>query len=235
METLAILIPVLDRPESAALVADSIRSNTIRDAEILFLCSPDDLDEIHACEETGERTVVVDWPAGHGDYARKINAGYLLTETDWIFTAADDLDFHAAWDRAIDRAEGAAVIGTQDLCNPAVKAGRHSTHTLVARSYVGGLGATYTDGPGVVLHEGYAHQWVDSELVDAARARGVWRFDRDAIVKHLHPICGENEMDETYRKAMGLGASRQEALHDRRLWQRRRNDFMRTQRRGGRR
>lgn len=221
---ISILIPVLDRPDNAAKVATSIREVAQVDTEILFLLSPDDPDELHAVQETGERYAVVVWPAGDGDYARKINAGYRMTQGEWIFTAADDLTFHDNWDlHALASANGFSVIGTQDLCNGAVKRGRHSTHTLVRREYVRAVGSTFSDGPDVVLHEGYSHQWVDVELVAAAQGRAEWIFAGDSVVEHHHPICGEAEMDDTYRKSMLLGDGRA----DRRVYARRHAEFRR--------
>jgi hypothetical protein len=40
------------------------------------------------------------WPAGRGDYARKINHAAQLTDATWIFTGADDLSFLPGWLRA---------------------------------------------------------------------------------------------------------------------------------------
>jgi hypothetical protein len=45
-------------------------------------------------------------------------------------------------------------------------AGRHSTHSLVTRDYVERFGTI--DEAGVVLHEGYPHEFVDDEFVQTA-------------------------------------------------------------------
>lgn len=234
MTSIGVLIPVLDRPDDAARVARSIRQASVLDVDILFVCSPDDLDEIHAVEETGEPKLVVDWSPGRADYARKINRGAQTLLTDWLLTGADDLEFHPGWDvnaLAEAAATGAAVIGTNDLCNPGVMRGTHSTHTLIDAQYAADVGTTFTDGPGVLLHEGYRHQWVDTELVEAARRRGVWAHALDSHVQHLHPICDPGrERDETYMKAM----NGQDAQHDRRLFHARRSTFARELRTRGR-
>lgn len=213
---LAILVPVLGRPERALPLAESAARATDLPYRLLFLCSPEDGAEIDACQQAGD-TLVVDWAAGAGDYARKINAGYRATTEPWIFTAADDLVFHPGWARsalATARSTGCSVIGTQDGWNGAVKAGRHSTHSLVSRAYVEREGASW-DGPGIVLHEGYDHQYVDTELVAVARQRGTFAMAWDALVEHLHPMAHKARMDATYRK--GLRASREDGgLYDRR-------------------
>jgi glycosyltransferase involved in cell wall biosynthesis len=220
MRSVTILIPVLDRPENAARVVDSIRSTSVgRPVEILFLASPFDGNELHACMMTGENVEVVTWEAGPGDYARKINYGLFMSTTPWIFTGADDLTFTPGWYEAFEEmaSAGVTVIGTYDDANPTVKRGRHSTHTFVERRYIEEVGATFTDGPGVVLHEGYEHQWVDTELVAAAMRRKRWGFAYDCVIRHHHPFFDKTvEMDDTYRKALG-GAS-----HDSRLYARRR-------------
>ncbi len=187
---------------------------------LLFLCSPDDDDEIAACSEAGD-VLVVDWPAGPGDYARKINAGYRATAEPFVFTAADDLSFHAGWaTAALAAAEtGASVIGTDDLWNPAVRRGEHSTHSLIRRSYVDLEGASW-DGPGIVYHEGYDHQFVDTELVAVARQRGAWAFCAGARVEHLHPMAHKADMDDTYRKGLAKGRD------DRRLFDARRRLYL---------
>lgn len=225
---LSILVPVLGRPHAAMPLVESIRLSTREwDPEIVFLCSPDDLDQRHASEETGERVVTVTWDPGDGDYARKINAGFSVTRSPWILTAADDLTFDRGWDTEFLRLVESArrVLGTNDMANPTVKRGRHSTHTFVRRDYVDDVGATFVDGPGVVLHEGYKHQWVDTELVEAARIRREWAWGRDCIIRHHHPFFDKTvEMDETYRKALS-GSD-----HDSRLYRRRRSTMPRAPR-----
>jgi len=213
---IAILVPVLGRPERALPLAQSAARGTDVPYSLTFMCSPDDDAEIAACSEAGD-VIVVDWPAGPGDYARKINAGYRATTEPFVFTAADDLIFHPGWASAAlelaDRIE-ASVIGTDDLWNPMVRRGDHSTHTLVRRSYVELEGASW-DGPGTVFCEEYDHQYVDTELVACARARGVWAFCREARVEHLHPFAHKSAMDETYRKGLARGRE------DRRLYDQR--------------
>lgn len=210
---IAIIVPVLGRPEKAAPLVENIRAAT-RDVEagIYFVCSPSDADEIRACKATGATVLVVNWEPGPGDYARKINYGYRATGEPWIFTGADDLIFHPRWATAAFTAGlGAHVIGTNDLHNPRVVAGMHSTHTLVARSYANECGTV--DGPGLIYHEGYDHQFCDDEMVRTAQWRGAWAFAREAHVEHLHPHFGGAEMDATYRKALAA------TLADSRLFQ----------------
>jgi hypothetical protein len=211
MAEIAIIIPVLNRPHRASLVCESIFSTSEVEVELYFVCSPGDHAEYDACASTGEEIILVPWEAGPGDFARKQNLAYTYTTAPYILLGADDLQFEVGWDvRALAVAERtrAGVIGTNDDANPLVKKGRHATHPLVARDYIDAVGGTWHDGPGVIYHEGYAHQYVDTELVAVAMDRGEWAFAHTSVVRHLHPMyphrgIGRTPMDDTYKKALG--------------------------------
>lgn len=210
VEKTVVLIPVLNRPHRAAPVVESIRATS--DADILFVLSPGDKAEAEAIDGLDSWSVPVPWEPGDGDYARKINFAFDITNHPLVFTGADDLEFEPGWLEAARKIRK-GVVGTNDDANPLVKRGKHSTHSLVSRSYILEHGGTWHDGPGVVYHEGYKHQWVDSELVQAAMDRGEWAFARQSTVRHLHPMFHKaTQMDDTYRKALG------DAPHDKRLF-----------------
>jgi len=215
-----ILVPVLGRPQSAQPLVDSIHANTTVEHTILFLCSPGDEAGSEACFNTGERTLVVGWEPGSGDYARKINHGYAVTSNPFIFTAADDITFTPGWDtEALKVAErtGAGMVGTNDAANPLVMRGKHSTHSLFSRAYIDTVGGTFFDGPGIIYHEQYSHQWIDTESVKAAMDRGQWAFATNSVVAHHHPIYDRTvAYDDTYRKALG-DASADQRLYKERL------------------
>lgn len=224
---ITVLIPVLNRPHRAAIVSSSLREAASVPIRTIFICSLGDDVEIEACRETRDEHMVVSWEAGSGDYARKTNAAYKHVESEFVFTAADDVEFTPGWDTeilAVANKTGAGVVGSNDDANPTVKRGHHSTHTLFRREYVDTVGATFFDGPGVVYHEGYEHQWVDTEAVRAAMDRGQWAFARRSVVRHHHPFFDKTVgMDDTYRKALG-DASHDSALYRQRLqeWTRQR-------------
>jgi glycosyltransferase involved in cell wall biosynthesis len=209
MPEIAIQIPVLNRPQNAHRVVSSIFANTTVEVEVVFVCSPGDDDEIAACLATGEEVIVVPWACGPGDFARKHNLAYKHTRAPLILLAADDLEFEPDWDTkviAVYERRLCGVIGTQDDANPLVKRGKHATHAVVSRHYIDRVGGTWHDGPGVIYHEGYAHQYVDTELVAAASERDEWAFAHGAVVRHLHPIFNRAvAMDDTYRKALEDG------------------------------
>lgn len=188
-----------------------------------------------------ERVLTVDWPGGsRGDYARKINAGYRASTRPFIFTAADDIEFTTGWYEAaralITEGEtlvddegtefywqsGIGVVGTNDDANrrtfvPEESGYPSSTHSLVARWYADSGGCVDQDH--VIYHEGYWHEYCDDELVQTAIARGVYAHALDAVVRHLHPIAGRADDDETYRHGRsGTAESRALFRVRRRMW-----------------
>ncbi len=202
---IAVVVPVLGRPQNAQPLADSLAAATTLPHRLVFVCSLGDEEQSVACQQTGAEVLHVLWKAGHADFARKVNAAYGLVGEPWLFQAADDVRFEPGWDTALmacHQRTGALVIGTQDGGNPSVLRGRHSTHTLIARSYIDDPGASM-DGPGTVFSEAYGHQYCDLELVEVAKARGVWAFCDQARVIHEHPFWNRAvPRDETYRKGM---------------------------------
>ena len=198
-----ILVPVLSRPQNVQPLLESL-AVTGTPYRVFFICSPLDKEQIEACRATNAETLVVDWQPNRGDYAKKINWAFGRTDSEWVFSGADDLRFQAEWDTlALDLASKSqkSVIGTNDLHNPSVQRRMASTHTLFRRSYIEEYGGTEDDS-GRVLCELYDHQFVDTEFVGVARTRGVWAFSKYSIVEHLHPHWGNAEWDATYRKAI---------------------------------
>jgi hypothetical protein len=226
--SVAIVVPVLGRPDRVAPLVRSLDESVAAErrdgwqVELVFVCSPDDELEVAAVRAAGLEPLFAPWPAGRGDYARKINHAANLTDATWIFTGADDLRFLPGWLRAaisVHIRTGALVIGTNDLGNPAVMRGQHATHSLVHRDY---LEHGTIDEPGVLLHEGYGHCWVDNEFVETARARGVFAFAKGSQVEHLHPIWHKAADDVTYRRGQESYRTDQRLFVRRRqLWARR--------------
>jgi hypothetical protein len=215
---IAILVPVLGRPQAIRPLVESIMV-TKEKHEVVFLTTPADVDAHFVCKGTMWRTVVVEWNAGNGDWAKKINYGLTLVEADFYLLGASDLRFHPGWDeQALSTHErtGAGVIGTNDLGNATVMRGEHSTHPLIAHEYIE---QGTIDDSSKLLHEGYAHQWVDTELVETAKARGAWAFASRSYVEHLHPFWHKSKMDATYEKALSTSyPDHQLFLRRRRLW-----------------
>jgi hypothetical protein len=211
---------VLNRPHRVEPFIDSLyQSQGLLRVQAYWLASPEDEAELEALSVSGEEVIVMSGRTGPGDYARKLNTAARNVQEPWLFLAADDLRFQNRWaDIAVaySLCSGRRVVGTQDLGNPQVKRGNHSTHTMVHRSY---LEEGTVDDRGRLLHEGYAHNWVDAELVETAKHRGEFVFAAESVVEHLHPHWGKAEMDGTYERGLGsYERDRRLFLSRRRLW-----------------
>ncbi len=227
---ITVLCPVLDRPQNAAPLVNSLRTSTHR-AELIFLCTRDDREQIDACLkalwDTGTdwgRVLTVGWEAGPADWSRKCQYGYDRAQTELVLLGADDLRFHVGWLEAIERTfaahTDAGVIGTNDMANRAVIAGEHSTHPVVVRSYIDKTGGVVDEGPGRLMHLGYDHQWAETELVRTAMSRGRYVHCHEALVEHQHPIWRTAPMDATYTKALAKGSQDAGLFHARKhLWE----------------
>lgn len=201
-----ILVPVLGRPHRAAPLVDNIRDTTTVEHRIVFVCSLGDDEQIIECNVSdADMVIVAQFPAGPGDYAKKINVGAKLSG-DWIFQAADDLVFEPGWDtQALKMGEsgpGYDVVATNDRANGQVKRGEFGTHNLISRRYITERGATADGTPGPVMWEGYDHNFVDRELCHLAQHRGVYAFARHSVVRHQHPIWRTAPNDSTYQKGI---------------------------------
>jgi glycosyltransferase involved in cell wall biosynthesis len=136
------------------------------------------------------------------NYAGAINTAVGSSITPYWFAGADDLRFHPGWFTAAARLidDRFWVIGTNDLLNCFVLDGLHATHYLVDRRYTDELGGTIDEGPGIAMHEGYDHNWTDTEFIGVAKARVRFRPCLDSVVEHMHHLVGKAPKDDTYRR-----------------------------------
>lgn len=206
MKDVVVLVPTLGRPQHIAPLLESLYSTTDR-ASVLFLTTPGDTEVIAAIKDAGEQHINVAQKR-LGDYARKINEGYANSKEPHLFLAATDLKFHDNWlENAMAKIGGTThVVGTNDLGNPRVIRGEHSTHSLVTRYYCDNYGTV--DKTRTVLHEGYAHEYVDDEFIETAKCRGVFTMAMDSVVEHTHPAWGKAKWDQSYKdvdKRLKLG------------------------------
>lgn len=210
-----ILVPVRERPQNVQPLLASVKANTKVPHRVVFLVHNDDQEEILALYKA--EAIYIRSPQ-HG-YAYKINLGTKLSQAEFVFLGADDLKFHPDWDRAaIDRfyETDKPVIGTNDLGNRTVMQGKHSTHTLVHRSY---FPRGTIDDPTKLLHEGYQHNWVDTEFIATAMKRAAFTFAADSKVEHLHPFWGKGKDDPIYEMGrLGYAEDRRLFLKRRRFW-----------------
>lgn len=142
-----------------------------------------------------------------GTVAHKINVAWQTIRVEsaapWMKVVGDDVKFHPGWlDHAqqVARLYEAKVVGSNDLANERVIRGEHATHWMMARDWIEDEGASW-DGPGTIAHEGYAHNFVDDEIVKKAQMAGVFQLARGCIVEHMHPMVGKGQPDDVYRIA----------------------------------
>lgn len=225
LQQTVILIPVLNRPQNVAPLIESILAATDSvetPFSIGFVCTEGDHDEIQEIMNCGFEPLILPGERLPGDYSRKINFGADQTEEHLIFTGADDLRFRRGWLRAaIKRMNGpVGMVGTNDLGNPRVIKGHHSTHSLFSRKYM--LVHGTADEKGKIYHEGYTHCFCDDEAVATARSRMRWAFAHDSIVEHMHPHWNKGKEDSTYALAFEhLEDDRKLFMSRRSLWARR--------------
>src|SRR5688572_1079298 len=197
-----IFLPVLGRPQNAQRVVDSIHASTSVDYSIWFICSLGDTEQIEAAWATDAHRVLIEDFGEEHQYPRKMNRAFALSQEPFCLLGADDVIFSEGWDlEALKVAQetGAGVIGTNDRCNAQVMRGEFSTHPLVRRRYVTDEGGS-ADGPGVLIHEGYDHNYCDRELCHLAQSREQWAYAPKAEVIHNHPMRGKAPSDATYEK-----------------------------------
>jgi hypothetical protein len=197
----AVVVPVLRRPHRVAPLVQSFRATTDpSEARLYFVAQASDMAEIDAIRSAGLEPIIV----GDVDqsWARKINRGYERTTEPWILLAADDLRFHPRW---LDEVRAMlltfqGVIGTNDLGSPDTANGNRSTHPFVNRAYAAICGTA--DERNKICHEGYHHNFPDTELVMTAKARGMFRHSPRCCLEHLHPLWGKAPHDEIYKLGM---------------------------------
>lgn len=217
MKDIVILIPTLGRPHHIGPLLRSIKRTT-PNARPFFICTKFDDAAIEEIKKFDVEYVVIKRNE-RGDYAKKINVGYRLTDEPLIFTGATDLKFHPEWfeNATAKLNDDIHVVGTNDLGNDSVLKGWHSTHSLVTREYVEKYGVI--DHPGQVLCELYWHEFVDNEFVETAMARNAFAMAMDSVVEHMHPAFGKDKWDRSYRQVNRRFIPGQAVFEDRRpLW-----------------
>lgn len=144
-------------------------------------------------------------------YAENVNELVGKSTADWVLIVGDDCEFTDGWFEAAQAVSHLGdVIGTNDsepgrVRNPDVAAGRHADHFFVRRQYIDDEGASL-DGPGVAMPTCYTHWFTDKEVIELARARGVYVHAGDSVIIHHHPGYDAREdlrqADPVYARAV---------------------------------
>jgi hypothetical protein len=220
-----VIVPTLGRPHKMRPLAENIRDASSSPVFTLFVTEEEDVaswTEVRDLTGLAGRCI----NTRKHNWAGAINHGYQASAAmgfTHLFTAADDLHFSDGWDEAALGMQRAyphlRVIGTNDLHNPTVLDGLHATAYLIDRRYIDEVGGVAGQPPGIVQCEEYEHNYTDTELVETAKARGVFMSCPESVVEHMHPSWGMGEWDEGYRKS-SRGMIADSYLYDsrQRLW-----------------
>lgn len=227
-------VPLLEKMDAKPEPLDLVRDEPFEVAVIVPLMRPENLDRLvgsfDATNDGSAHLAIVgdnptrDWVRpgehypthhqtgkDHTTYAEKVNRGLAETTEPWVLLCGDDVEFHPGWlQEAHKLADRFDVIGTNDSLpgrtrNPEVASGQHADHFFVRRSYIEKYGACL-DGPGVLAPECYRHFFVDKEIIELAKARGVFTPCLTSVVEHHHPAYDGKPRDEIYTKAIEHGA-----------------------------
>ena len=208
----AILIPTLGRPDALAPLLQNLRQTTGPFYRVYFVVDHEDLETRRVLETMPGfdfETVLCD-----GTFPVKTNAGYRASRAEELIAPlADDVVFHDGWyEAAVKRFEDrdVQVVGTLDL-TPATAKGNHATMPILRRSYIEDPGAVWGE-PGKIFHEGFHHQFVETELWRLACHRGVAIFERESVIEHRHHGWKTREVDDTDRKGNMQGWDADKAL-----------------------
>lgn len=220
-----VLIPSYGRPERAKAVAENVLDNSSHVLWVTFIIEPDQHEQyLRALWDVSSARVRVIPNVGPKNYAGAINTAAFGNDAPYIFCGADDLNFQAGWDTeclwTMDALWNIKVVGTNDLLNTYVLQGWHATHYLIDMSYIRSPGGVVDGIPGQVLHEGYDHNYTDTEFIGTAKARAVFAPCLDSIVEHKHFTVGKAPKDATYDKGY-LKIDQDSGLYNarRHLWQ----------------
>lgn len=210
-----VIVPTLGRPDALRPLLQSIATTTRPGtANVVFVVDHDDPDthaELQAAWLQGWRFAKC---FADGTYPAKVNAGVAATINPFILPAADDVVFHSGWLEhamtAFTFTDGIAVVGTNDL-TPATADGQHATMPIVRRLYVDIDGAALGE-PGALFHEGYHHNFCETELCQLAQCRSTYISCPASIIEHRHHSWGTREPDDTDRKGNLQNREADEAL-----------------------
>lgn len=211
--------PAADKPlmQSVDVLVPYMReANRKRLVESFLATRPDPDMMLNVAQHEGAPEVLT--------YAQNVNALLANSDADWVLVVGDDVEFTPGWfEAAVPLSDRYDVIGTNDsepgrTRNPAVANGSHADHFFVRRSYIDNEGASL-DGPGILAPECYQHWYVDREIIELAKARGVFAPCLESRIIHHHPGYDGNESaresDPLYMRAVeGSDA-------DRRTWMQR--------------
>lgn len=216
MDRVDVIVPAMRRENMARLV-ESFDATNDGTADLIVVG-----DNEFSYRPLGSR--LLSTMCDHSTYAAKVTDALGFSTADFVCIVGDDCEFKPGWIEAARAVSTRAdVIGTNDsepgrIRNPLVANGSHSDHSFIRRSYIDDEGASL-DGPGSAFSSAYRHWFCDRELIELAKARGVFVMAPDSVIVHHHPGYDGDEAarqaDPTYMAAVD------HAEADRKTWLRR--------------
>lgn len=210
MESVAVIVPAMREANLPRLI-DSFDATSDGTADLIVIQDDGDNPTVY---RSGNLTKFASGKTT-STYAEKVNLAAAVGDElsgsphDWLLLVGDDVEFKPGWIEAARKLSTEFdVIGTNDssngVKNPDVASGRHADHFFVRRSYIDTYGACL-DGPGVLAPECYGHWYVDKEMIELAKARGVFTPCLESVIEHHHPgYAGREDLraaDPVYVKA----------------------------------
>lgn len=180
MIELDIICPTLRRDDKLEALAKQVAENTITPHRLTFVAEDYDEPTIEQLERLGCEYIAGDY----GGCAAAYNAGFDATHATAVFLANDDLEFPKGWELpALEVLEEFPIVGVNE------GHGRMTCFSMVRRSYIYQHSGVY-DEPATLVHP-YKSQYVDTELAEYAKHRGVWGEARQGGVIHRHHDFGD--------------------------------------------
>jgi glycosyltransferase involved in cell wall biosynthesis len=210
---IAVIIPTLGRPYKVAEIVKNLQE-TAPVATPYFVIESHDTETAKAIEQANAKKII---NRRSKSYAGAVNTALLETSEPYLFVSADDFYYHEGWiEPLLEQAKFFGLCASNDLHNQDVQSGTLATCFLISREYAQNA---CIDEPGVMLHEGYSHNFVDAEVSETAISRGQFVYCPDSKVEHLHYLWGLSEKDETYAKTVLYHSEDQSLFNNRRsLW-----------------
>lgn len=181
-DTLAVLCPTVHRAEKLEALAENLRENTTVAYRLYFVVESWDERTFDAAGHIPGCVVV---RGDFGSCAAAYNAGFEASTEPYVFLANDDLEFPKGWELpALEMIQsGTPIVGVNEGHN------RMTCFSMVERQFIEDFSGVF-DRPGTLVHP-YKSQYVDTELAEYAKHRGVWGEAVEGGVIHRHHEFGE--------------------------------------------
>jgi hypothetical protein len=195
-KVIAVIIPTLGRPHKVQSIVTNLQE-TAPEVTPYFVIEPNDAVTAEAVADVHGNTIINRRVAS---YAGAVNTALHETSEPYLYVSADDFEYHNEWlPPLLNEIDSFGICGSNDLHNKEVLAGTMATSFLIRRDYAV---TACIDQPGIMLHEGYTHNFVDTEVIGTARSRNQFKHCSNSHVEHKHYLWGLAPHDDTYAKSV---------------------------------